>query len=330
MGYNTACLGKGFETVNLGALYLDERRISTPQVPTFFGDIPHYDGKAKITIRDAAAGDQILWIKPYGMDQMFADRALLSNISWSQLCKFGLANGKTVHLNGMNFVCRLPNIGDRFIDLYGGRFDRLTPGEVTDNVVSSDWEWALEFAGTDDNEVWHWEDMFFWGINSDYDSRLRAVCGRYSAKHWETMSSTTKRKKIGFRPVLQLCEPEYMGPERDIVLEGQHLTQRITAIKKANSTTSRIRLFLQLPDEAQYKGLPYLSQFSAYTLLMNGKPVRQSGGKGVERCKTDATLSLTEQFYGKEYLIPWTVSQYGIWSAKDVLCGYDELFAWWS
>ena len=61
-------------------------------------------------------------------------------------------------------------------------------------------------------------------------------------------------------------------------------------------------------DLTVFKGIPSGTQMRMYTILMDGKAVRQDR-KTTPKYKAGATLTITDEFFGDEFLIPWTISQ---------------------
>lgn len=74
----------------------------------------------------------------------------------------------------------------------------------------------------------------------------------------------------------------------------------------------------ELVDNALFSGI---STMQAYTLLMNGKPVRTDGD--ILPYKQSAHLELTDRYYGNEYLIPWVVKYGCAYAGKPLLRSID-------
>ena len=180
------------EQIKMGALYLDGLAQLNPQNPVWNGDIPKYDEKAKITVADAPEGNtdiQITWNVVKGMEKwsrtgtlLIADRVLLSNVSWDDLSAAGFAEGVTIHLKGRPHRCHLLPVG--------GKPD-----------APNAWDDALDHT-TEDNEIWHWCDSYFWGAE-DYTASSRALRGYASARHSYWSTSSLRHAFYGFRPALE-------------------------------------------------------------------------------------------------------------------------------
>ena len=294
-----------YELFKFGSVYLDESELPVPETPKTGGDIPQLCGKGIISIRDSDALGPITWIKPEGMDLLIADRVLLTNVSWSWLDKNGFIKGKVMHLNGLDLTCRLPQVGDEH--------------------EYSEWDQCLDRSGSDDDNLWHWNKMKFWGrdvIAGRY--QFRATRGYGSPVERIKYTASTEGKHIGFRPVLELHVPEFLPMEWNVCLEGQPFT--VSAMKRGKRSAKIVGLrpaLLPKPvadarDSSVFGGVAFLSRVKAYTLLMDGLPVRQDLDKPV-RYKAGATLVLTDKYLGEEYLIPWVITQTGAYAEREIL-----------
>ena len=294
-----------YELFKFGSLYIDGVELPVPETPTTSGDIPKFSGKGKISIQDSNALGPITWIRPQGMDLLIADRVLLARVSWSYLKKNGFIEGKVMRLNGLDFKCRLPQVGSKDGD--------------------SEWDRSLECSESNDDDLWHWHKMLFWGNDNIAGRHLfHFVRGYRTSTDRLVYRCSTNENYIGFRPVLELHVPEFLPMKWSICLEGQPFI--ISAIKtgKADAKTPGLRPAL-LPWPAAgtgsgsvFESAAYLSRVKAYTLLMDGQPVRQDQDLPV-RYKPGATLTLTDKYFGEEYLIPWVITQTGAYAERDIL-----------
>ena len=129
---------------------------------------------------DFADGNSLSWVVVNGL--LIADRPLLVNISWDDLDAQGFVAGKEVEFNGQEFLCRLLSVGAK----------RGDPNK---------WDAALDAVG-DDDEIWHWENQFFWGQES-VGALYGAFRGYRSARYWDYFSSSYRDTGMGFRPALE-------------------------------------------------------------------------------------------------------------------------------
>ena len=141
-------------TKKLGTLYFDRRPvdIGTP-----------YKGQQVLSIGNTVPGKEITMVEVNG--QLIADRLLCTKISAIDLEEQGFSFGKEVLIDGRRYLCRLLKVGVR----------RGAPNE---------WDAALD-ATSDDNELWHWKEGFFWGQEGDVQIQIpccRAVRGCHSAR----------------------------------------------------------------------------------------------------------------------------------------------------
>ena len=294
-----------YELFKFGSLYIDEVEVPAPEIPTSFGDIYHVYSEHKISIRDSDAMEPITWIQPEGMNLMIADRVLLARVSWTWLKKNGLIDGKVVSLKGLDFKCRLPQVGGK--DEY------------------SEWDRCLDCAETDDDDLWHWRRMMFWGRDAIVGrNRFHFACGFVNPRERTEFLASTQESHIGFRPVLELCMPELLPMEWNICLEGQQFAVSVMKTGRANAKTVGLRLAL-LPKPAgsvrigsAFWDAANFSRVEAYTLLMDGQPVQQDLDQPV-KYKAGATLTLTDEYFGEEYLSPWVITQTGAYAERAIL-----------
>lgn len=159
-------------TLTLGSLYQDSKSV-TPGAK-------YRPGQA-ISFGDAVPNKAISWVPANGL--LIADRCLLNDISWDDLDAQGLVFGKEIKVQGFRFMARLLKVGD-------------------DEDVPNEWDTALDAVGEDD-ALWHWRKLFFWGQESvPRLASYRALRGYGSARHWLWRISSIRLASCGFRPVL--------------------------------------------------------------------------------------------------------------------------------
>lgn len=159
-------------TLTLGSLYQDSKSV-TPGAK-------YRPGQA-ISFGDAVPNKAISWVPANGL--LIADRCLLNNISWDDLDAQGLVFGKEIKVQGFRFMARLLKVGD-------------------DEDVPNEWDTALDAVGEDD-ALWHWHKLFFWGQESVPGvASSRATRGYISARDWVWHDSSSRYADLGFRPVL--------------------------------------------------------------------------------------------------------------------------------
>jgi len=284
-----------WEKFQFGQLYMGEEALRIPHNPRHDGDIPSYVEGEELSIR-AAIADAITWVKPDGMNIFIADRALLNNISWDDLNAAGFVKGKDITIDGHQYRCRLLQVG-------------ATADEPN--------EWDIILDKTDESDtLWNWRGCFFWGKDIlRNNSSFRAVRGWVPARIWYYNSASFRYPNLGFRPALEILPSDPRPSDKTVVLEDQKflVLQMQGAIHKV--------FYPQLsPVGANpFTNIPNGTVVRMYTLLCNGKPVRQNGEKPAVRAKGE--ISLTDQFYSDEFLIPWVISNGVAVASRPVLQG---------
>ena len=160
-------------TIKLGSLYLDNRPIET--------GTQYVPGQA-IKIGDTITDKEISWVVVNGV--LISDRCILTNVSWDELNTNELVFGKEITIDGYRYQVRLLKVG----------IELSQPNE---------WDAAVTFVG-ESNDLWHWENMFFWGqeallIRQKFNHACR---GYYMARTLNFMLPSDRYPCLGFRPVL--------------------------------------------------------------------------------------------------------------------------------
>lgn len=170
------------EIIKLGSLYFDGQQ----------QEIGARHNGGRITLGATVAGNEIQWVKANGL--LIADRCVCMNVSWDQLDNQGLVFGTSIQIDGQFYLCRCLKVG------------------VQKNVPN-EWDAALDEIG-ESNDLWHWEDAFFWGQETPRGlvSR-RAYRGYHSARHWNYDSASLRLALLGFRPVLEPLGSEPRNPD---------------------------------------------------------------------------------------------------------------------
>ena len=168
--------------IRLGSLYLND-------CPAEIG-LAYKPGKT-ISIGETAPGKEIHWVVVN--DMLIADRCILTEVSWDDLDAQSLVFGKGVSIGGFSFTARLLQVG-------------------TKEDAPNEWDSALDTVG-EDNSLWHWEDMFFWGQEAATGTASsRARRGYYSARYYTYNSSSSRTVLVGFRPALVPLASDTLWP----------------------------------------------------------------------------------------------------------------------
>ena len=264
-----------YSSFEFGVLYLGNKIQYTPQIPTSIGDVPQYDGQATISIGAAKNKKNITWVKPDGQNILISDRVLLVTVSWDDLERNGMVNGKLIVIDGQFFNCRLLQVSKS-------------------DGVPNEWDKILDETGEDDT-LWHWNNACFWGQEKPTDvASRRAVRGYFSARYWNSNTATNRYVSVGFRPALEPLPSD--TPTPNIKLDG--IDFQLTSLPGGNFCP-----ILQPVNKDVFSDIMVGSEVRMYTFLNNGHPIPFG-----EPVKDASKLTLTDRYFGDEYLVPWTIS----------------------
>ena len=266
----------GYDIFQFGSLCLDNTAMDVPQNPFCGGngDVPLYYGDTSISIKQTTRAKAITWVKPHGLNLFIADRVLLTRANWDVLNKNGFVKGKEIVINGHYFRCRLPYVGEN-------------------QMAQNEWNMALTIAGEEDS-LWNCLNMYFWGAESFMDNpTFRVVRGWFSARYFGW--SKPNNLNIGFRPVLEPLGSVVGVP--NCKLDGTDF--RFGSIPGGEGFCP----ILQPVGRNVFTDIPDGSQVEMYTLVEDGQPVHADDG-----FKNAAKLTLTDRYFGDEYLVHWVIS----------------------
>ncbi len=173
--------------LKLGSLLLDGT--CTKPGAWYREDTPISSGPAE-GLREISfgSGKDLVWVVVNGL--LIADRTLLVNISWNDIDERNLVFGKEISIDGYRFWCRL-----------------LKLGEYQDEP--NEWDAALD-ATQENNGLWHWRSIFFWG--QEQRPAGRVMCGYYLPRNIteDGRSPSTRCTDCGYRPVLELLPSDHL------------------------------------------------------------------------------------------------------------------------
>ena len=276
----------GYSVFKFGALYLGDKIQLIPKQLTGNGDVPSYDGKAAISIGSSEKSEGITWVKPNGRNLLITDRVLLNKISWEDLDNNGFVEGKSMLISGQYFRCRLLQVGE-------------------DENVPNEWDTIL-YETCEDNTLWHWDKIYFWGADIFVDDvASRAVRGWSSARCWCYNSAAIRSVHVGFRPALEPLPSD--TPTPNINLDG--IDFQLTSIPGGDDFCP----ILQPTQENVFKDIPIGGKVRMYTFLEGGHPIHFEA-----TIKDPTKLTLTDRYFGDEYLVPWVISN-GVAVARQSL-----------
>ena len=131
-----------------------------------------------------------------------ADYVVTHTVGWDNLDDASLIFGKNYATGGISYTLRAPSTGS---DCTGsGNSRRGTP-------QSNEWDRILD---KDDGYIKNCGEVLSWG--QDTASSLlanRARRGNNSARNWGDWNATWSRETIGFRPVLEVLNPDMLGSD---------------------------------------------------------------------------------------------------------------------
>ena len=136
----------------------------------------------------------------YAHSLFVADYAVTKDVSWDDLNGENLIFGKGYTANGVGYTLRAPSVGS-------GRTDSSEPYRGTPQ--SNEWDRMLD---KDEGYIKNWSDMYSWGQDTWSTSASRcAVRGYDSARYGYHYSSWYNSVGLGFRPVLEVLNPDTLG-----------------------------------------------------------------------------------------------------------------------
>ena len=133
-----------------------------------------------------------------------ADYAVTHTVSWDDLNTKSLIFGKDYASGGVDYTLRAPSVGSNFIGL--GNSERGVP-------QSNEWDTMLN---KNSGYIQNGNDMYLYLWGQDTVSRnasRRAIRGCASARFWINCDATYSDPSIGFRPVLEILNPDTLGSD---------------------------------------------------------------------------------------------------------------------
>ena len=164
---------------------------------TYVGTVNAY----KLT-SETATTEEYAQKNKYPHSLFIADYAVTHTVSWDDLNTAGLIFGKNYASGGVGYTLRAPSVGSS----YTGSDDseRGTP-------KSNEWDKILD---KDDGYIKNWREMLSCGQDTTIriSASSRAVRGWHrSARFWT--SYNTSYSTFGFRPVLEVLNPDTLGSD---------------------------------------------------------------------------------------------------------------------
>ena len=138
----------------------------------------------------------------YSHSLFVADYAVTHKVNWNNLDTASLIFGKNYASGGVDYTLRAPSCGSGFTG--SDDSEHGTP-------QSNEWDAVLD---KNSGYVKNWNDIYSWGQDtSSYESWYRALRGVDSARYWNHYYATSSYPILGFRPVLEVLNPDELGSD---------------------------------------------------------------------------------------------------------------------
>ena len=166
---------------------------------TYVGTVGAYSLKNEAD-KDTTSYEHSLFIANYNVTH---------TVSWDDLNTAGLIFGKDYVAGGVGYTLRAPSVGFHY------SYDQNVGGTPRNN----EWDLILDKAkqGNNDNTngyVKNWQDIYSWGQDTTgYSLSRRAIRGCNSARSWNHGSATYSGPIVGFRPVLEVLNPDTLDSD---------------------------------------------------------------------------------------------------------------------
>ena len=164
---------------------------------TYVGTVNAY----KLT-SEMATTEEYAQKNKYPHSLFIADYAVTHTVRWDDLNTTGLIFGKNYAVGGVDYTLRTPSVGSDCTGLDDSQ--RGVP-------QSNEWDRILN---KDSSYIKNWNGIYSWGQDTTrYNSSLRAVRGYDSGRRWNDDDATDSLPLVGFRPVLEVLNPDTLGSD---------------------------------------------------------------------------------------------------------------------
>lgn len=131
-----------------------------------------------------------------------ADYVVTNDVSWDTLNTADLIFGKNYAGGGVDYTLRAPSVGSNFTG--SGNSERGVP-------QSNEWDTMLN---KNSGYIQNWNKIYLWGQDTvSGNASYRARRGYSSARYWYSNSATHSYAFCGFRPVLEVPNPDTLGSD---------------------------------------------------------------------------------------------------------------------
>ena len=166
---------------------------------TYAGTVDAY----KLT-SEMATTEEYAQQNKYAHSLFVADYVVTHTVSWNDLDTASLIFGKDYVAGGVDYTLRTPSVGSNFIGL--GNSERGVP-------QSNEWDRMLN---KNSGYIQNGNDMYLYLWGQDTVSRnasRRAIRGCASARFWINCDATYSDPSVGFRPVIEILNPDTLGSD---------------------------------------------------------------------------------------------------------------------
>ena len=158
-------------------------------------------GAYKLTSETATTNEYAQQNK-YAHSLFIADYNVTHTVSWDDLNTKSLIFGKDYAAGGVGYTLRAPSCGSGFTD--SGDSERGTP-------QSNEWDAVLN---KNSGYIQNWNQMYSWGQDAYFGNASDpAVRGYASARRWNLDYAAHSIPDVGFRPVLEILNPDALGSD---------------------------------------------------------------------------------------------------------------------
>ena len=162
---------------------------------TYVGTVNAY----KLT-SETATTEEDAQREKYPHSLFIADYAVTHTVSWDDLNTKSLIFGKDYVAGGVDYTLRAPSVGSNATG--SGDSQRGVP-------QSNEWDTILDKK---DGYIKNGIYMYSWGQDThSISASRRAVRGCNSARYWNSNYATFSNPHVGFRPVLEVLNPDTLG-----------------------------------------------------------------------------------------------------------------------
>ena len=159
---------------------------------TYVGTVNAYSLKNEAD-KDTTSYEHSLFIANYNVTH---------TVSWDALNTAGLIFGKDYAAGGVDYTLRAPSVGSNSTG--SGDSQRGVP-------QSNEWDTMLN---KNSGYIQNWNEMYSWGQDAfSGGASYRAVRGYNSARYWYNNYATFSNPYVGFRPVLEILNPDTLGSD---------------------------------------------------------------------------------------------------------------------